>query len=112
MTAAPEYTPAFQWFGGKARVADVVWAALGDVDSYVEPFFGSGAVLHLRPHAGERTETINDFDGFVANFWRAVKADRDGAVCDVCRKKIGIERNAAATRAAWARKRAAKEITR
>lgn len=38
--------------------------------------------------------------------------DRDGAVCEVCRKKIGIERNAVATRAAWARKRAAKEITR
>ncbi len=79
----PEYTPAFQWFGGKARVADVVWAALGDVDSYVEPFFGSGAVLHLRPHAGERTETINDFDGYVANFWRAVQKD-PAAVARAC----------------------------
>mgnify|MGYP001767476450 FL=1 len=26
---------------------------------------------------GKRTETINDLDGFVANFWRAVAADPD-----------------------------------
>lgn len=39
----------FPWFGGKRRVAADVWAALGDVDSYVEPFFGSGAVLLERP---------------------------------------------------------------
>ena len=31
----------FPWFGGKRRVADKVWAALGDVDQYVEPFAGS-----------------------------------------------------------------------
>ena len=87
MTAAPEYTPAFQWFGGKARVADVVWAALGDVDSYVEPFFGSGAVLHLRPHAGERTETINDFDGYVANFWRSVSIETVIGCADTLRTR-------------------------
>ena len=81
-----EYSPAFQWFGGKARVASVVWDALGDVDSYTEPFFGSGAMLFLRPpsHTGERREQVNDYDGFVANFWRAVKADPEGvaAWCD------------------------------
>lgn len=43
---------------------------------------------------------------------RLFLVDRDGAACEMCRKRIGIERNAAATRAAWARKRAAKEITR
>ena len=81
-----EYSPAFQWFGGKARVASVVWDALGDVESYTEPFFGSGAMLFLRPpsHTGERREQVNDFDGFVANFWRAVKADPEGVAsyCD------------------------------
>lgn len=34
----------FPWFGGKSRVADVVWRAFGNVPNYVEPFFGSGAV--------------------------------------------------------------------
>lgn len=64
----------FPWFGGKSRVADIIWARLGDVNNYVEPFFGSGAVLLARPHA-PKTETINDKDHFVANFWRAVRSD-------------------------------------
>jgi hypothetical protein len=40
----------------------------------VEPFFGSGAVLLARP-TEPGIETINDADGFVSNFWRAVQAD-------------------------------------
>ena len=38
----------FPWFGGKSRVADIVWDRFGKVDNYVEPFFGSGAVLLAR----------------------------------------------------------------
>jgi len=64
----------FPWFGGKSRVADLVWQRVGNVPNYVEPFFGSGAVLLARPHP-PGTETINDKDGYVANFWRAVKHD-------------------------------------
>ena len=66
--------PPMPWFGGKSRVADLVWSRFGDVPNYVECFFGSGAVLLARPHA-PRIETINDLDGYVANFWRAVKLD-------------------------------------
>ena len=66
----------FPWFGGKAPVAAQVWEALGNVDHYLEPFFGSGAVLLARPHA-PRLETVNDLDGFLANFWRAVRAAPD-----------------------------------
>ena len=65
----------FPWFGGKRRVADVVWARFGDVPNYVEPFFGSGAVLLGRPSPWAGTETVNDKDGFIANFWRALAAD-------------------------------------
>lgn len=64
----------FPWFGGKAPVADEVWSRLGDVPNYVEPFAGSLAVLLSRPHA-PKTETVNDKDAFLANFWRAVKGD-------------------------------------
>jgi hypothetical protein len=39
----------FPWYGGKSRVAPEVWAALGDVQYYVEPFAGSLAVLLARP---------------------------------------------------------------
>lgn len=28
--------------------APIIWDALGDVDNYIEPFFGSGAVLIAR----------------------------------------------------------------
>jgi len=64
----------FPWFGGKSRVADVVWRAFGDVKNYVEPFAGSLAVLLGRPHA-PGIETVNDLDGYVANFWRAMTKD-------------------------------------
>ena len=63
----------FPYFGGKRRAASLVWSALGDARHYVEPFCGSAAVLLARPHAPQ-TETINDADGMVANFWRALRA--------------------------------------
>jgi len=73
----------FPWFGGKSRAAPLVWDALGNVTNYVEPFFGSGAVLLARPHE-PKTETVNDRSAFLANFWRALQADPNGvaAACD------------------------------
>jgi len=70
----------FPWFGGKRKAAEMVWERLGDVGNYVEPFFGSGAMLLERPeeHRWPRTETVNDYDGHLANFWRALQADPDG----------------------------------
>jgi hypothetical protein len=64
----------FPWFGGKSRIAPVIWQALGNVPNYVEPFFGSGAVLFGRPHA-PGIETANDRDGFVCNVFRALQHD-------------------------------------
>ena len=67
----------FPYFGGKSLACEEVWRAFGDVDNYVEPFAGSAAMLLGAPD-GKRVETINDADGFVANFWRAVAADPEG----------------------------------
>ena len=64
----------FPWFGGKSRVADLVWRRFGDVANYVEPFAGSLAVLLGRPHV-PRVETVNDKDAFLSNFWRALQFD-------------------------------------
>lgn len=64
----------FPYFGGKSKVAAEVWTRFGSVDNYVEPFFGSGAVLLGCPHPGH-TETVNDADGLLSNFWRALQAD-------------------------------------
>jgi hypothetical protein len=63
----------FPWFGGKRKVASEVWSRFGSVANYVEPFFGSGAVLLGRPEEHAGLETVNDLDGYVANFWRAIK---------------------------------------
>lgn len=64
----------FPYFGGKSRVASLIWERFGNVPNYIEPFFGSGAVLLSRPfEAG--TETVNDANGFLANFWRALQAN-------------------------------------
>jgi hypothetical protein len=66
-------TAPFPWFGGKSRAAAQVWAALGDVTNYVEPFGGSLALLLARPQPG-KVETVNDADGLLINWWRAVRA--------------------------------------
>jgi DNA adenine methylase len=70
----------FPYFGGKSGAVDDVWQAFGNVANYVEPFSGSAAMLLGSPE-GKRTETINDADGFVANFWRAITKNPD-AVAD------------------------------
>ena len=66
----------FPYFGGKSKIAAEVWQRFGDVDNYVEPFCGSCAVLLLRPTEAQ-VETVNDADGLLANFWRALKAVPD-----------------------------------
>ena len=73
-------TAPFPYFGGKSLACAQVWAAFGEVKNYVEPFCGSAAMLLGAPE-GRRVETINDADGFVANFWRAVSKD-DAAVAE------------------------------
>lgn len=70
----------FPWFGGKSRVAHLVWDRFGDVPNYVEPFAGSLAVLLNRP-TSPRIETVNDLDCYLANFWRSIQRDPD-AVAD------------------------------
>ena len=66
--------PIFPYFGGKRRAAADVWAALGTVDRYIEPFFGSGAVLLGAP-VRPKSELVNDISHHVANLWRALQHD-------------------------------------
>lgn len=67
----------FPWFGGKSRASPLIWERFGAVANYIEPFFGSGAVLLGRP-TEPRIETVNDLDAMVSNFWRAVQQDPEG----------------------------------
>ncbi len=78
---APPLRAPFPWFGGKSRAASLIWDRFGDVPNYVEPFAGSLAVLLGRPTA-PGTETVNDLDCYVSNFWRAVQRDPEAvAAC-------------------------------
>lgn len=67
----------FPYFGGKSKIAAEVWKRFGPVANYVEPFFGSGAVLLANPYWPEHDmlETVNDADGLLSNFWRALQHD-------------------------------------
>lgn len=73
----------FPWFGGKSKVAEVVWRAFGYVPNYVEPFAGSLAVMLGRPHE-PKIETVNDRDCYLSNFWRSVQQEPDAVAyhCD------------------------------
>ena len=64
----------FPYFGGKAKIASEVWERFGDVPNLIDPFFGSGALLLARP-SDPQTETVNDIDGWLTNFWRAIQHD-------------------------------------
>ena len=65
----------FPYFGGKRRVAAEVWRRFGVVDGYLEPFSGSLAVALANPHPEAlKSETVNDLNGFICNFWRSVAA--------------------------------------
>lgn len=78
-TRAEVLKPGFPWPGGKSKVADLVWQRFGNVANFIEPFAGSLAILLRRPAAhfvgGYRTETVNDVNHFLVNYWRAVAHD-------------------------------------
>lgn len=62
----------FPYCGGKSRVAAEVWSRFGQVNNYIEPFCGSMAMLLSRPKPNG-SETVNDIDGLLTNFWRALR---------------------------------------
>lgn len=61
----------YQWFGSKRQVCSAIWERFGDPDVFIDPFFGSGAILLGRPHEGG-LEVINDADSLLCNVWRAI----------------------------------------
>jgi len=70
----PDLKAPFPWFGGKSMAAELIWDRFGDVENYIEPFAGSLAVLLAR-QLPAKYETVNDIDGHLVNFWRAVQYD-------------------------------------
>ena len=62
----------FPYFGGKSKIVARVWERLGCVNHYIEPFCGSAAMLLAAPRVAP-LEVVSDANGFIANFWRAIK---------------------------------------
>lgn len=61
--------------GAKWRIADWIISMMPAHKSYLEPYFGSGAVFFCKPKS--RIETINDIDGDVVNLFRCVREDAE-----------------------------------
>ena len=74
----------YPYFGGKSKIANEVWQRFGVTDRYIEPFFGSGAVLLANPNWRNTKEIVNDLNHYIANFWRAVQAEPEAVAyyCD------------------------------
>lgn len=59
--------------GSKWSIADWIISFFPEHHSYLEPFFGSGAVLFNKPRSN--IETVNDVDGNVINLFEWIKKD-------------------------------------
>ncbi len=62
----------FIYLGNKQKCAADVWEVFGPTSLFVDPFFGSGAMLRARPDH-KAMAVCNDASGLIANFFRAVK---------------------------------------
>ncbi len=67
--------------GSKWSIADWIINFFPEHHSYLEPFFGSGAVLFNKPRS--HIETINDLDGNVVNLFECIKKDPERLARDI-----------------------------
>lgn len=63
--------PVLKYPGSKWKMADWIVSLMPPHKSYLEPFFGSGAVFFRKPPS--RIETINDLDGEIVNLFRCIR---------------------------------------
>lgn len=61
--------------GAKNRLAKWIVSFIPEHDVYVEPFFGSGAVLFNKPRS--HIETVNDLHSEVVNFFKVLREQGD-----------------------------------
>ena len=59
--------------GGKRRIAQKIVSLFPEHHSYLEPFFGSGAVLFQKPRS--HIERVNDLDDNVTNLFEWIRRD-------------------------------------
>ena len=61
--------------GAKWRIADFILRHMPQHHSYLEPFFGSGAILFRKQPSA--IETVNDINGDIVNLFRVVQEQAD-----------------------------------
>lgn len=61
--------------GSKWNIARSLVDLIPEHHSYVEPYFGSGAVFFSKPYSD--IETINDLDSDITNLFRCIQTDSD-----------------------------------
>lgn len=64
--------------GAKWGLAEMIVSMMPKHRSYLEPFFGSGAVLFNKPPSA--IETVNDLDGDITNFFKVLRERTDDLV--------------------------------
>lgn len=63
----------FPWVGGKKKLRPYIVPMIpGDITTYVEPFFGGGAIYFAREKWAP-CEIINDINDDIINLYRVVK---------------------------------------
>jgi DNA adenine methylase len=67
--------------GSKWRLARWIISHFPSHHSYLEPYFGSGAVLFNKPRSN--IETVNDLDGDVVNLFRWIRRDPERLAYEV-----------------------------
>jgi len=63
--------PVLRYPGSKWRIADWIISHMPPHVHYLEPYFGSGAVLFRKPRS--KIETVNDTNGDVVNLFRVLR---------------------------------------
>lgn len=66
-----EMKPLLNYPGAKWNMASKIVSLMPKHRSYLEPFFGSGAVLFNKPPSA--IETVNDIDGDITNFFQVLR---------------------------------------
>lgn len=72
-TEKVEMRPVLKYPGSKWKMAEWIISLMPPHKSYLEPFFGSGAVFFKKEPS--RIETINDMDGEIVNLFRCIREE-------------------------------------
>ena len=73
MTIKPKMRPPFTYYGGKQKLTDIILPLIPEHAVYTEPFAGGAAIFFAKTPVA--TETLNDTNEALINFYKVVKND-------------------------------------